>query len=123
MPFDASIEVLQEIVKLIHDKVKENEELNKNIKIENEIFYVNLKNISDTLSLMIDKLKSFQQLSPTTEEVNDLKFRCEKLFNHLSSTNKLLIEIENNHGLLMSKRETYKKNGIYVLRDILNQSF
>jgi len=109
MPFDASIEVLQEIVKLIHDKVKENEELNKNIKIENEIFYVNLKNISDTLSLMIDKLKSFQQLSPTTEEVNDLKFRCEKLFNHLSSTNKLLIEIENNHGLLMSKRETYKK--------------
>ena len=108
MPFGASIEVLQQIVVLIHNNIKENEELNKNIKIENEIFYLNLKNMADNLSLMIDKLKSFQELSPTTEEVSDLKFRCEKLFNHLSSTNKLLIDIENNHTILLSKRETYK---------------
>ena len=108
MPFGASIEVLQQIVVLIHNNIKENEELNKNIKIENEIFYLNLKKMADNLSLMIDKLKSYQELSPTTEEIHDLKLRCEKLFNHLSSTNKLLIEIEKNHSILMAKREAYK---------------
>ena len=107
MPFSTGIELLEKIVNLIDKNIKENEQLNKSIVVENEIFYLNLKDMAEKLKLMIDKLKSFQQLSPTTEEVNDLKFRCEKLFAHLSSTNKLLGEIEQNHDILVSKRETY----------------
>ena len=108
MPFGISIELLNKIVIFVDTQIKKNDALNKSIKKENNIFFLNLKRMSEQLGLMIDKLKSYQSLSPTTEEISDLKLRCEKIFNNLKITNDLMIQIEKNHTELINKREIYK---------------
>ena len=109
MPFAASIDIIKQIVDFINIKIKENEAYDKSIKQENEIFFRNLNIVNKNLGLMIDKLKAFQELSPTTEEVDDLKLRCTNLFNTVNNANDLLITIHSKYQELLDNRNAFKK--------------
>ena len=109
MPFAMSMEMIKKIVKFINGKIEENKTLDKNIQQENEIFFKSLLQVHDKLELMIDKLTSYQEISPTTEEVSDLKTRCEKLYLSIKSINELILHITKQHHKLQSKRNLYKE--------------
>ena len=109
MPFAASIDIIKQIVNFINIKIKENEAYDKSIKQENEIFFRNLNIVNKNLGLMIDKLKAFQELSPTTEEVDDLKLRCTNLFNTVNNANDLLITIHSKYQELLDNNTNNQK--------------
>ena len=73
MPFASSIKVLGNIITIITQIKKHNDQMNLNVILENEIFYKNIERMSKEIKLYIDKLNCFQELSPTTNEVTDLK--------------------------------------------------
>jgi hypothetical protein len=107
MPFASSIKVLGNIITIITQIKKHNDQMNLNVILENEIFYKNIERMSKEIKLYIDKLNCFQELSPTTNEVTDLKSRCGKLTSHINDMNELLIIIENTNASLLVKRKTY----------------
>lgn len=109
MPFSASIEIIKKIVVFIDTKIKENEAYDKSIRKETNIYNINLKTINGELGLIIDRLRGFQELSPTTEEVGDLKLRCNNLFNNVKNCNDLLIAVHNNYKELIDSRTLFKK--------------
>lgn len=121
MPFAASIDIIKKIIVFIDSKVKENEAYNKSIKQENEVFFRNLNIVNKSLGLMIDKLKAFQELSPTTEEVDDLKLRCTNLFNTVSNANDLLITIHSKYQELLDNRNAFKQRW-YVFSDCFGKA-
>jgi|SaaInlStandDraft_7_1057024.scaffolds.fasta_scaffold01248_9 hypothetical protein len=123
MPFSSSIKLLENIILIVAKIKKDNEEMNQKIIQEINIFYKNLEKTNQEIILYIDKLKSFQQLSPTTHEVPDLKSRCDKLLQHINEMNDLLNTIKNNNNNLLLKREFYKKNWYLCVERYTKQMF
>ena len=105
MPFRLSIELIKNLVIIIDTQIKKEHTINKKVRLENDIYYDNLIKLSDRLLFINSKLKSFQELSPTTEEISDLKFRCDQLHNKLHNINEILDPIDKEHTELIKKRD------------------
>jgi histone H3/H4 len=105
MPFRLSIELIKNLIIIIDTQIKKEHTINKKVRLENDIYYDNLIKISDRLLFINSKLKSFQELSPTTEEISDLKFRCDQLHNKLHNINEILDPIDKKHTELIKKRD------------------
>ena len=110
MPFRLSIDLIKNLVIIIDSEIKKEHNINKKVRLENDIYYDNLIKLNDRILFINSKLKSFQELSPTTEEISDLKFRCEELHNKLHNIREILGPIIEKHEIIIKKRdEHYKK--------------
>ena len=110
MPFRLSIDLIKNLVIIIDSEIKKEHNINKKVRLENDIYYDNLIKLNDRILFINSKLKSFQELSPTIEEIADLKFRCEELHNKLHNIRDTLGPVIKSHDELIKKRdEHYKK--------------
>jgi len=110
MPFRLSIDLIKNLIIIIDSEIKKEHNINKKVRLENDIYYDNLIKLNDRILFINSKLKSFQELSPTTEEISDLKFRCEELHNKLHNIREILGPIIEKHEIIIKKRdEHYKK--------------
>jgi hypothetical protein len=119
MPFRLSIDLIKNLVIIIDTQIKKEYNINKKVRLENDIYYDNLIKLNDRLLFINSKLKSFQELSPTTEEIADLKFRCEELHNKLHNIREILGPIIEEHDLIIKKRDDHYKKWYVCLFCIL----
>ena len=107
MPFRLTIELIKNLVIIIDTQIKKEHTINKKVRIENDIYYDNLIKLNDRLLFINSKLKLYQELSPTIEEIPDLKFRREELYNKLHNINDILGPIDKKHSEIIKKRDEH----------------
>jgi hypothetical protein len=109
MPFQTGIDILAKIAELVAAQIEKDAQLNKDIKKETHNFTKNMQILSTEISIINDKLRAYQALQPTTEEVHDLKGRTKQLFINLKNLNSNLIHIQETYNEFLLLRENYKK--------------
>ena len=107
MPFRLSIELIKSLIIIIDTQIKKEHTINKKIKLENDIYYDNLIKLYDRILFINSKLKCFQELSPTTEEIPELKNRCEQLHAKIHNINDIIKPIDIKHTELIKKRDEH----------------